>query len=48
MDYGDDLNEFNKQLRDFDDFLYENKLNPGTTADLTASSIMVSYLADHF
>jgi triphosphoribosyl-dephospho-CoA synthase len=28
-------------------FMFKNKLNPGTTADLTASSIMVSYLADY-
>jgi len=31
------VNEFDKQL-------IRNKLNPGTTADLTASSIMVAYL----
>jgi triphosphoribosyl-dephospho-CoA synthase len=37
---------FNKMLTDFDDFLFKNKLNPGTTADLTAASIMVSYLND--
>ncbi len=43
-----DITEFNKKLADFDDYLFENKLNPGTTADLTASSIMISYLADYF
>jgi triphosphoribosyl-dephospho-CoA synthase len=47
-DFDEDMVEFNKRLSDFDDFLFENKLNPGTTADLTASSIMVSYLADYF
>jgi len=31
-------------LREFDKQLVRNKLNPGTTADLTASSIMVAYL----
>lgn len=39
--------DFNKKLSEFDNFLFENKLNPGTTADLTASSIMISYLADY-
>jgi len=43
-----DMGEFNKKLEEFDDYLFENKLNPGTTADLTASSIMVSYLSDYF
>jgi triphosphoribosyl-dephospho-CoA synthase len=47
-DFDDDMNEFNKKLIEFDDYLFENKLNPGTTADLTASSIMVSYLADYY
>ena len=47
-DTSDDMVEFNKKLKEFDDYLFENKLNPGTTADLTASSIMVSYLADYF
>ena len=35
-------------IKDFDDFLFENKLNPGTTADLTAASIMLSFLKDEF
>ncbi|MDR2966919.1 MAG: triphosphoribosyl-dephospho-CoA synthase [Methanobacteriaceae archaeon] len=48
QDFDDDMNDFNKKLSEFDDYLFENKLNPGTTADLTASSIMVSYLADYF
>ncbi|MDR2873988.1 MAG: triphosphoribosyl-dephospho-CoA synthase [Methanobrevibacter sp.] len=39
---------FNRKLKEFDDFLFENKLNPGTTADLTASSIMISYLNDFY
>ena len=46
-DFDDYLLEFNRKLIEFDDFLFENKLNPGTTADLTASSIMVSYLANY-
>lgn len=44
----ENMDEFNKKLSEFDDFLFENKLNPGTTADLTASSIMVSYLAEYY
>jgi len=47
-DIDDDMIEFNKKLIEFDDYLFENKLNPGTTADLTASSIMISYLADYY
>jgi triphosphoribosyl-dephospho-CoA synthase len=35
------------KLVEFDQQLIRNKLNPGTTADLTASSIMVAYL-DHY
>lgn len=31
-------------LREFDKQLLRNKLNPGTTADITAASIMVAYL----
>lgn len=34
-------------LAKFDAMLIKNKLNPGTTADLTASSIMVSLLDDY-
>jgi triphosphoribosyl-dephospho-CoA synthase len=48
IDLDEDMIEFNEKLIEFDDYLFENKLNPGTTADLTASSIMISYLADHF
>ena len=44
--------ELNKALKvklnEFDNYLYENKLNPGTTADLTAASIFVSYLESNF
>ncbi|MDR0911318.1 MAG: triphosphoribosyl-dephospho-CoA synthase [Methanobrevibacter sp.] len=36
--------EFLNDLKSFDDYLFENKLNPGTTADLTASSLMLYYL----
>jgi len=48
MDINDGLNTFNKKIKDFDNYLFENKLNPGTTADLTASSIMVSLLSDYY
>lgn len=40
--------DFNDRLNAFDDYLFENKLNPGTTADLTAASIMISYLESNF
>ena len=43
-----DTMPFLKKLLEFDDYLYDNKLNPGTTADLTAASIFLSYLADNF
>lgn len=39
---------FNEKLKDFDDYLFINKYNPGTTADLTAASIFISYLYDSF
>ncbi len=39
---------FVEKLLDFDDYLYENKYNPGTTADLTAASIFLSYLEKEF
>jgi len=48
FDYNTDMDEFNRKLNEFDEFLFKNKLNPGTTADLTASSIMISYLADFY
>lgn len=40
--------DFKDKLKEFDDFLFKNKYNPGTTADLTAASIFVSYLKDNF
>ncbi|MBE6499492.1 MAG: ATP--dephospho-CoA triphosphoribosyl transferase CitG [Methanobrevibacter thaueri] len=43
-----DSADFVDALGDFDDFLFKNKLNPGTTADLTAASIFVSLLKDNF
>ncbi|WP_409199631.1 triphosphoribosyl-dephospho-CoA synthase [Methanobrevibacter sp. DSM 116169] len=46
LNSSDDL--FNKNIKDFDNYLFEKKYNPGTTADLTAASIMLSYLKDEF
>ena len=43
-----DSSDFGKQVKDFDDYLFKNKYNPGTTADLTAASIFVSYLKSNF
>lgn len=43
-----DSSEFKDRLKEFDDYLFKNKLNPGTTADLTAASIFVSYLKLNF
>lgn len=43
-----DDEDFLDKLNEFDDYLYENKFNPGTTADLTAASIFISYLSDGF
>lgn len=43
-----DDDSFVEKLLEFDDYLFENKLNPGTTADLTAASIFLSYLANEF
>ena len=43
-----DDDSFVEKLLEFDDYLYENKRNPGTTADLTAASIFLSYLANEF
>ena len=40
--------DFMDKVSEFDDFLYKNKYNPGTTADLTAASIFVSYLKSNF
>ena len=43
-----DSSDFIDKVKDFDDYLYKNKYNPGTTADLTAASIFVSYLKSNF
>jgi len=43
-----DSDLFAKILKDFDDELYQNNYNPGTTADLTAASIFLSYLSESF
>ena len=43
-----DAPDFKDALREFDDYLFNNKYNPGTTADLTAASIFVSYLKSNF
>ena len=43
-----DEDDFEDKLNQFDDFLFKNKYNPGTTADLTAASIFVSYLKLNF
>ncbi len=39
---------FVEYLNEFDDYLYENHRNPGTTADLTAATIMVYYISKEF
>lgn len=43
-----DDDSFVEKLLEFDNYLYGNKYNPGTTADLTAASIFLSYLAKEF
>ena len=43
-----DESDFTQKVKEFDDYLYNNKYNPGTTADLTAASIFVSNLKSHF
>ena len=43
-----DADDFGERLKEFDDYLFNNKYNPGTTADLTAASIFVSYLKSNF
>ena len=43
-----DADDFKDRLKEFDDYLFKNKYNPGTTADLTAASIFVSYLKSNF
>lgn len=47
LSFKDDC-DFKEKLLEFDDYLYENKYNPGTTADLTAASIFLSYLSKEF
>lgn len=43
-----DLENFEECLHKFDNYLYDNHLNPGTTADLTAATIMVYYINQEF
>ena len=43
-----DDESFVEKLLEFDDYLFENGYNPGTTADLTAASIFLSYLKKEF
>ncbi|MBQ1781809.1 MAG: triphosphoribosyl-dephospho-CoA synthase, partial [Methanobrevibacter sp.] len=43
-----DSSDFLERVAEFDDYLFKNKYNPGTTADLTAASIFVSYLKSNF
>ena len=43
-----DASDFGEKLKEFDDYLFKNDYNPGTTADLTAASIFVSYLKSNF
>lgn len=43
-----DESDFKDKLKQFDEYLFNNKYNPGTTADLTAASIFVSYLKSNF
>lgn len=43
-----DQPDFADKLKEFDNYLFKNKYNPGTTADLTAASIFVSYIKSNF
>lgn len=43
-----DSDDFAERLQEFDDYLFDNGYNPGTTADLTAASIFVSNLKSNF
>ena len=43
-----DSGDFAERLQEFDDYLFDNHYNPGTTADLTAASIFVSNLKSNF
>ena len=47
LEFKDD-DSFVEKLLEFDDYLYGNKYNPGTTADLTAASIFISFLEKEF
>ena len=47
LEFKDD-DSFVEKLLEFDDYLYKNKYNPGTTADLTAASIFISFLEKEF
>jgi len=40
--------DFKDKLKEFDEYLFKNKFNPGTTADLTAASIFLSILKSNF
>lgn len=43
-----DSSDFFEKIEEFDDYLFKNNLNPGTTADLTMASIFLSFLKDFF
>lgn len=43
-----DDSDFVERIKEFDEYLYKNNYNPGTTADLTAAAIFVSYLKSNF
>ena len=43
-----DSPDFIDRVSEFDDYMFKNRYNPGTTADLTAAPIFVSYLKSHF
>lgn len=43
-----DSSDFMDKVSEFDEYLFKNNYNPGTTADLTAASIFVSYLKSNF
>lgn len=40
--------DFINRVSEFDNYLFDRDYNPGTTADLTAASIFVSYLKSNF
>lgn len=47
LEFKDD-DSFVEKLLEFDDYLFDNGYNPGTTADLTAASIFLSFLKKEF